>query len=113
MTDVSTLIERCRAMGAVLTPLDNRLRVQAPKPLPDDIMANLKQAKEDVLVELHRELKDSSECWLLEEWRRISIPDWRRILQESIEAEDKKREGYARWMLRDILEDPEYREATL
>jgi len=110
MIDVAGLIERCRAMGAVLTPLDNRLKVQAPKPLSDDLMANLKQAKQDILVELRRELRDKSECWLLEEWRRISIPDWRCILQKSIEESDKKREEYARWMLKEILEDSEYKE---
>ena len=48
--------------------------------------------------------------WMLWEWRRVSIPEWRRILQESIDKEDTRREEYARWMLRDILLDPEYQE---
>ena len=48
--------------------------------------------------------------WMLWEWRRLSIPEWRRILGESIEDEDRKREEYARWMLREILLDPEYDE---
>jgi hypothetical protein len=47
---------------------------------------------------------------LLEEWRRISIPEWRRILQESVEKGDNRREAYARWMLREVLADPEYRD---
>jgi hypothetical protein len=50
------------------------------------------------------------EPWMLWEWRRISIPEWRRILQESIDQRDQRREEYARWMLRDILLDPEYTE---
>jgi hypothetical protein len=39
----------------------------------------------------------------LEEWRRINIPAWQRILRESIEAGDKSREKYARWMLTEVL----------
>ena len=42
--------------------------------------------------------------WLLEEWRRTAIPAWRRILQESIQSGDNKREVYARWMLNEVLE---------
>jgi hypothetical protein len=53
---------------------------------------------------------DSLHCWMLEEWRRISIPDWRHILNESIECRNKEREEYARWMLREILRDEEYQE---
>lgn len=56
--------------------------------------------------------KESIIPWMLEEWRRISIPDWHRILEESINSGDKKREEYARWMLREILEDPEYQEQS-
>jgi hypothetical protein len=47
---------------------------------------------------------------LLEEWRRISIPEWRHILQDTIDTGDNRREAYARWMLREILADPDYRE---
>jgi hypothetical protein len=46
---------------------------------------------------------------MLEEWRRISIPDWKRALQESIDTGDKKREEYARWMPKEILADPDYK----
>ena len=46
----------------------------------------------------------------LEEWFRVSIPDWRRILLESIGNGDNGRAEYARWMLRDILQDPDYEE---
>jgi len=33
-----------------------------------------------------------------------------KILQKSIELKGPKTEAYARWILREILEDPEYRE---
>ena len=48
------------------------------------------------------------EPWMLWEWRRASIPTWRDILQESIERADARRVEYARWMLREVLLDPEY-----
>jgi len=104
---VSELLERCRELGATLTTVDDRVKVKAPEPLPDDVIAALKQAKPQVLAELRRQ---SYECWVLEEWRKTSIPSWRGILSESIEKRDKKREVYARWMLREMLEDPDYTE---
>src|ERR671918_33246 len=55
-------------------------------------------------------VEEGVEPWMLWEWRRISLPQWRRILQESINQGDSRRETYARWMLRDILLDPEYKE---
>lgn len=33
-------------------------------------------------------------------------------MQESITARNTRREEYARWMLREVLDDPEYEEAT-
>jgi hypothetical protein len=47
---------------------------------------------------------------LLEEWQRVSIPEWQRILQESIAGGDKRREEYARWMLKEVLQDPDDKE---
>lgn len=46
---------------------------------------------------------------LMEEWRRISIPAWRRILKESIQEGNKRREKYARWMLKEVLKDKDYK----
>jgi hypothetical protein len=48
---------------------------------------------------------------LLEEWRRACTPEWHRILQESVDQGDRRREEYARWMLREILDDPNDKEA--
>ena len=48
------------------------------------------------------------EPWMLLEWRRVSIPDWRNILEEGIVGGDARREEYARWMLREVLLDPDY-----
>ena len=54
--------------------------------------------------------EEGLEPWMLWEWRRASIPEWQRILQESTDKGDRKREEYARWMLREMLLDPGYEE---
>ena len=38
-----------------------------------------------------------------EVWRQGSIPQWQRILRESVERGDKKREEYAQRMLTETL----------
>jgi hypothetical protein len=110
MTNAKELLEKCRNLGATLIASNDRIKVHAPVPLPDEIVDELKEAKPLIISELHRELRKEAECWLLEEWRRVSIPEWRKILKESIEKNDLKREEYARWMLREMLHDPEYKE---
>ena len=57
------------------------------------------------------EVEEGIEPWMLWEWRRASLPVWRNILEESVAQADASREGYARWMLREILLDPVYQEA--
>ena len=54
--------------------------------------------------------KEDLEPWMLWEWRRVSIPEWQRTLEESIDKGDVRREEYARWMLREVLLDPDYEE---
>ncbi|NQT72448.1 MAG: hypothetical protein HQ553_06710 [Chloroflexi bacterium] len=110
MIDAAALIRDCRARGATLVLRGNRLRVEAPQPLPDKIVAELKSAKLRIISELQRQAREETSNWILEEWRRISLPAWRRILLESIESNDVKREDYARWMLKEVLEDDEYKE---
>ncbi len=58
------------------------------------------------------DLDEAFEPWVLWEWRRVSIPDWRMRLRESMDRGDMGGEGYARWMLREVLLDPEYEEET-
>ena len=38
------------------------------------------------------------------------IPEWRELLKTSVEQRDLRREEYARWMLSEVLLDPEYDE---
>ena len=110
MNDIKALLEKCQALGATFTPLNDRSRVEAPEPLPEDLIIELRKAKSLIMAELKGNLRDKAECWLLEEWRKTSIPEWQKILKESIESKNAHREEYARWMLREILEDPDYLE---
>lgn len=57
--------------------------------------------------------EEGVEPWMLWEWRRVSTPEWRDILRMSIDRGDTRRESYARWMLKEILLDPEYTEDQL
>ena len=111
MNDVKTIINRCQGLGATFILInDHHIKVKAPSPLPEDIIEQLRTPKPQIIAELRKILRKQAECWFLEEWRRTSLPSWRRILKESIESSNKHREEYARWMLKEILEDPEYRE---
>jgi hypothetical protein len=55
-------------------------------------------------------VEEGLEPLMLWEWRRVSIPEWQHILRESINKGDQRRESYARWMLREVLLDPDYEE---
>ena len=65
---------------------------------------------EQLLEEVRRiqELDEGFEPWILSEWRKASIPNWRKILSESIEQGEAGREEYARWMLNEVLFDANY-----
>ncbi len=51
MSEVHTLLSRCRELGAEFIPTpDGKLRVQAPAPLSEGLRAELKQRKAEVLA---------------------------------------------------------------
>ena len=45
--------------------------------------------------------------FVLREWRRVSIPEWRAKLASSIRRQERDAESYARWMLKEVLLDME------
>lgn len=53
-------------------------------------------------------VKEDLHAWSQERWREINLTAWRRILQESIHQGTKRREEFARRMLKEVLKDPEY-----
>lgn len=51
MSDVQSLLARCRELGAELTPTPHgMLKVKAPAPLPDTLREELKQRKSEVIT---------------------------------------------------------------
>ena len=110
MSEVAVLLARCRALGAIFTPQGDKLRIRAPEPLPEELINELKVAKAQVIAELQSKANYDGDNWSLGRWRKTAIPAWQDILLESIQTKDKKREEYARWMLKGILEDQEYKE---
>lgn len=50
---------------------------------------------------------------MFSEWIKISTPEWRGKLEESIKAGDSFKEKFARYMLKDILNDPEYKDIEI
>lgn len=111
MKSAALLVKECQeTFGAKFFLIGDRLIVRAPVPLPETLMTDLKELRPSVIAVVRAERQDRLDCWMLEEWRRGSIPSWRRILQEAIDSKDKNREEYARWMLREVLQDEEYKE---
>ena len=106
MNGVEALVDEAQALGARFTLDGERVKVAAQVPLPAPLLEKLREHKSEVLSLL----REGFEPWALREWRRMSTPEWRRILQESIEKNVSKREEYARWMLREVLLDPQYEE---
>jgi hypothetical protein len=110
MNEITMLLDRCKAMGAVLTASDGRLIIEAPRPLPDDVLDALRKAKAEILDQLNRNCFNDSECWPLEQWRLTALPEWRKQLRESITSLQMGQARYAYWVLKEVLEDPEYKE---
>jgi hypothetical protein len=55
MSDVQTLLLRCRELGATLTPEpDGKLKLKAPSALPEELCEELRQCKAEVLALLTR-----------------------------------------------------------
>ena len=64
----------------------------------------------NIVSEAGNQRDNGLQPWVLWEWRRSSVPDWRRTLEESIRHGDRATEDHARWMLKEILLDPDYLE---
>jgi hypothetical protein len=112
--DCLTLWTQAAEAGLRVTADGDRLIVRGPRKA-EPIAKALLEYKAEIMALLSdpdREpaVEEGLVPWMLWEWRRISILEWRSILQESVVKGDARREEYARWMLRDILPDYEYRE---
>ena len=106
--NAEAIAQRARELGVTLTAAGDKIRYAPKSATPPAFVDALRKHKAEVLAYLR---EPSFQCWILEEWRRMSIPEWRCILNESQQQGDRTREEYARWMLREVLLDPEYRES--
>ena len=103
------ILDQANELGITLRAVDDHIRYRPKASAPPEFVEALRQHKADVLGYLRREaIPKGFEPWVLWEWRRVSIPEWRRILRVSIVLSDGMREQYARWMLSEVLLDPEY-----
>ena len=106
MSTAADLIAICTEHGGVFALEPNGiLCISAPNPLPDELMERLREQKAEVLSYLQTHSNLAFIPWVLQEWRRSSIPQWRQVLQEATATGDSNRAEYARWMLWEVLHD--------
>ena len=80
MTKAANLVREVQSVGGELTPLDNgNLRIEAPNPLSEHLMARLRQEKVAVIRFLaYREYLasgwDAETAWLIEWFNRTPPP---------------------------------------
>ena len=115
--NVEQLLDRLRRHGVVVSVSGGQIRLVPGSRVPGNLVAQLQDNKSAVrdyifAQSAHSAPKTWPDCWPLELWRRTSLPEWRENLSESVKSGDKSNEEYARWMLREILLDPQYREHT-
>ena len=112
--NVEQLLDRLRRHGVSVSVSGGQIRLVPGSRVPGHLVALLQDNKAAVCNYFFANPDSSGtgrhDCWPLELWRRLSIPEWRERLRQSVESGDKNQEEYARWMLREILLDPQYRE---
>jgi len=100
--DATVVLECLSALGVTITPRPNgNLWLEPASKIPPALLELVRQHKVEVIayLERHDSRDDMAEPWILQEWRRVSIPQWRDILQQSLVRGGKKRESYARWWM--------------
>ena len=111
--DAEDLMAQWEALGCPQIPLSPGVSISnlkkwidshIPSPLSDEHLATVRRFLWEGLPPTEVPPADP----LLGEWRRVSIPQWQRILQESVQQGNSRREEYARWMLEEVLLDPDY-----
>ena len=115
--NVEQLLDRLRRHGVAVSFSGGKIRLVPGSRVPAYLVARLQDKKAAVcnyFLARHDHFGTSETethgCLPLELWRRLSLPEWRENLRQSTESGDKNQEEYARWMLREILLDPQYRE---
>ena len=106
MSDVQTLLAKCRDLGATFAPMpDGKLKVRAPAPLPDALRQELKEHKAEVLKALaQREAAFLSHY--LPSTAQVTFPDWQGLLINSVTL------GLAVWVVRSREDGKRLAQAT-
>ena len=94
-------IDELKTKGIDLRLVDNVVRYTARvDKLTPEVIADMQTNHESLRDEL-RQLEQGDK--VLDRWKRDSIPQWKRILAESIDEGDDSRRDYAIWMLQEVL----------
>lgn len=104
--DALSLLEQAKVSGVVVQVYGDKLVVRGPKRC-ETLALQLLAHKADVLplVSLGQRLNEPVKGWeppprhMLEIWVDAAIPEWKRILKESISNGDRRRANYARGLL--------------
>lgn len=109
--DISEPIIRAFELCARFDLEGDQTKVRAPEPLPQGLLCELRLYRREITSNVTYESRPkASDCSVLAEWHLVSIPQCRLVLRDSRLRNDHRLAEYARWMLRDVLLDPEYQE---
>ena len=98
-------------MGIAVRVEGGDLLLEPGSRVPLKLISALRENKREVIEYISgSESQGNQTCRVLDEWRRQSIPVWRKKMQQATENHETKGKSYALWMLKEILFDPEYRE---
>ena len=105
MSGVQALLTRCRELGAEFIPSsEGNLKVRAPAPLPDELRAELKQRKTEIVELLHQQSAFLAKH--LPQSAQDAVPDWQGLLIKSVVLD------LSVWVVRTRLEGEELARET-
>jgi len=102
------LLDEARSRGIALEPDGDWLVYRGPKgAMTPDFMNALSQCKVDIINHIlsqgsSTKLAERPPRHMLDIWVEAAIPEWKRILRESIANGSKSRAAYARGLLRQL-----------
>lgn len=78
----------------------NLFDTQPPKKVTEKPVIVTKEAPNVTNILENESIND----WWMRRWKEFAVPGWRRALREAVESGNKRREKYARWILKEVLE---------
>ena len=108
MTSIAELLDKARKRGIVLEPDDGWLMYRGPKGAMTPELKNALTGQKIEIIDYILGGRTSSEvegrppCHMLDIWVEFAIPEWERILRDSVPKGDKARAAYARGLLNQL-----------